>query len=72
MPLHLDAKSKPGPLAIDWQRVALGYEQRVAVLEAALIRAVPYVVAFAENCPNDDGGTEAKDDLLHVRAALQK
>jgi hypothetical protein len=33
---------------------------------------VPYVVAFAENCPNDDGGTEAKDDLLHVRAALQK
>lgn len=36
MPLHLDRKSAPGPQSIDWQRVALGYEARIAELEAAL------------------------------------
>lgn len=36
MPLHLDGKSKPGPLSIDWQRVALAHEKRIAELEAAL------------------------------------
>lgn len=45
---------------------------RAAELEAALQRAAPYVVAFAENAPDDDGGAEAKMDLLHVRAALNE
>jgi len=46
--------------------------RRIAELEAALRRAAPYVVAFAENAPDDDGGAEAKLDLLHVRAALNE
>lgn len=37
MPLHLDDKSQPEPQAIDWQRVAHGYE--AVMLEAAHLAA---------------------------------
>ena len=39
MPLHLDGKSKPGPLGIDWKRVAEGQEARIAQLDALLDEA---------------------------------
>lgn len=46
MPLHLDEKSKPGPLGCDWKRTALGYEARLCELEAALraLATTPAVV----------------------------
>lgn len=44
---------------------------RVMQLEAALQKARPYVVQFAENCPPHDGGAEAVADLLAIDAALQ-
>lgn len=43
MPLHLDGKSKPGPLGTDWQRVALGYEARIAELETAIKKAADII-----------------------------
>jgi hypothetical protein len=36
----------------------------------ALKAAAPYVHAFAENAPHDDGGAEAKADLETITAAL--
>jgi hypothetical protein len=34
MPLHLDGKSKPGPMGIDWKRVALAYEAALHQINA--------------------------------------
>lgn len=44
--------------------------RRNAELEAALVRALPYVRQFAENVPLEDGGFEATGDLSAVIAAL--
>jgi hypothetical protein len=41
-------------------------------LVTALRVARPYVHAFAENAPADDGGAEATADLAAIDAALQK
>jgi len=45
--------------------------ERTEELEAALQKARPYVKAFADNCPSDDGGAEAVADLAAIDAALQ-
>ena len=64
MPLHLDGKSKPGPLGMDWQRVALAHEKRIAELETALRGIIDHWNEFGymmrEN--NDDYGLSERMD----------
>lgn len=43
---------------------------RIDDLLATLKAARPYVLSFAENCPLDDGGIEAKYDLEIIDNAL--
>lgn len=68
MPLYLDGKSQPGPMGIDWQRVALGYEARIAELEAACRTALDaYSRVSRVRLPGDVAG-----DLVHARETLRR
>lgn len=60
MPLHLDGKSKPGPLSIDWQRVALAHEKRIAELEAERASMIDTLTMIARYESGNFIATEAE------------
>ena len=65
MPLHLDETSRPGPQAIDWQRVAKAYEARTAELEAAVLAAK---VLLEPTTDDTEKAWQVLDDAYHRQA----